>query len=314
MLVLSQQLLLSPGSLRTCRMCSGATRFVYRHKLNNAGTVWPAAAYRTPPTPVRVRRPETQRSAKPPPLDQLLPFPETGRFSPSRGRASRRSPGRGWQKRAEASRSAPTPEGQWQQTRRRPAARGNLPQQLKASSASKPSTNQLAMAPRDLLLAPARLLTLAPVLPNRSDDEGAGSIEDLRAAIRRRPTTRRPHTVSTAVRTVAADTPSHLLLVRARESLHLLLFVQIQLMCGAAIINLLSVNASSDDPNQLNSHQPGKHVVEDDHRHGTLRYPNYNINTHPSVPGIQAARNCGINTQASLPGIQAPGFIEKYGT
>ena len=31
-----------------------------------------------------------------------------------------------------------------------------------------------------------------------------------------------------------------------------LLFVQIQLMCGAAIINLLSVNASSDDPNQLN--------------------------------------------------------------
>ena len=31
-----------------------------------------------------------------------------------------------------------------------------------------------------------------------------------------------------------------------------LLFVQIQLMCGAARINLLSVNASSDDPNQLN--------------------------------------------------------------
>jgi hypothetical protein len=31
-----------------------------------------------------------------------------------------------------------------------------------------------------------------------------------------------------------------------------LLFVQIQLMCGAARSNLLSVNASSDDPNQLN--------------------------------------------------------------
>ena len=31
-----------------------------------------------------------------------------------------------------------------------------------------------------------------------------------------------------------------------------LLFVQIQLMCGVARINLLSVNASSDDPNQLN--------------------------------------------------------------
>jgi hypothetical protein len=31
-----------------------------------------------------------------------------------------------------------------------------------------------------------------------------------------------------------------------------LLFVQIQLMCGAARIILLSVNASSDDPNQLN--------------------------------------------------------------
>ena len=38
----------------------------------------------------------------------------------------------------------------------------------------------------------------------------------------------------------------------SRQGGDILLFVQIQLMCGAARIILLSVNASSDDPNQLN--------------------------------------------------------------
>ena len=73
---------------------------------------------------------------------------------------------------------------------------------LSQNRANKP----LAMAPCDLLLTHAHLLTLAPVLPDRSDDEGVGYIEDVRAAIHRRPTTRRPRT---AARTVAADAPSH---------------------------------------------------------------------------------------------------------
>ena len=55
--------------------------------------------------------------------------------------------------------------------------------------------------------------------------------------------------LETPQRAMAATVTSCAPTQRSGQSL---LFVQIQLMCGAAIINLLSVNASSDDPNQLN--------------------------------------------------------------